>query len=132
MVIDQTNCRHEAVKALPELAREGQEEIEFWAGQGDLANYGIARNLLRALICDAIANETSDDVLTRAGTFIEAVCLSGDIEAVHAIWTTIFEWLLPHEDEARTFWPYLGKETKLRFRDAASRWGYKLGAWSRD
>jgi hypothetical protein len=108
--------------AVPELEGLYRERVKFWKGERVPSNYEVFGSVLRPKLNEDLEKGQLTEFLWRAALFMEAVCTSGDPEAINVAWIEIFEWLIYKPKELDLLWPTLGPTTRKNIKDAAQRW----------
>lgn len=122
--IDRENLEQQIWVAFPELEATYRKALQDYGNAKKLGNYMAFGLVLKPRLIQELRKCERTDFLERVGAFLDAVCVSGDAEAVNVVWLEIFQWVLADRLQLKCLWPVLGKSAKKQLRDAAARWGY--------
>jgi hypothetical protein len=122
--IDRDNLEQQIWVAFPELESSYRKTLRDFGNAKKLGSYMAFGLVLKPRLIEELRKCQRTGFLERVGTFLEAVCLSGDLEAINVVWLEIFQWVVADTEQLKCLWPVLGEGTKKQARDAAERWGY--------
>lgn len=122
--INRENLEEQVCNALPELEPNYQKAVRTTGDGKKLGNYLVFGLVLKPLLKEQLAKGHRTEFLQRVADFLEAVCISGDPEAINVVWLEVFQWVLPDVEQLTCLWMVLGDTTKKQIRDAALRWGF--------
>jgi len=120
--VTERNLVDEFRLAFPEIEDQYRKKLNSW-GDEHPGNYIVFAFVFKPFLKEELSKSENEEFICRLCSFMERVCISGDLEAINVIWLKVFKLLLSDPKLVKLLWPLLGPTTKANIEDAAGRWG---------